>query len=401
VTQTDATQDHGARTRTPPGGQLLTSTSTGREIAQQPRVWRDTARVVASRRAAVDRLVGAALADPRTRVVLTGAGTSAYAGEVLAPELSRLLARPVEAVATTDVVSDPLAVVAGDRPLLLVSFARSGNSPESVAAVALLEDLVPSLHHLVITCDGEGALARHCEGGADTVVLTLPPASNDRGFAMTSSFTSMTLAALLSFGADVDVDALAEAADAVLQDVEELAVALAATRPERLVYLGSGALKGLAHESALKCLELTAGGLVALADSSLAFRHGPKSVLDERTCAVVYLSGDPYTRAYDVDIAAELVAALGAERVVVVDHEGTAGARLWRVPRAAGWPDALWALVAVIPAQAAALACSLAAGRTPDNPFPGGEVNRVVQGVVIHPLPQRSDSDRARRGPLT
>lgn len=381
-------QDAAAQDAAAAGHGLLTGSSTGREIAQQPAVWRETARVVASRRAQVDQLLGAALADPTTRVVLTGAGTSAYAGEVLAPELSRLLARPVEAIATTDVVSDPLAVTAGARPVLLVSFARSGNSPESVAAVALLEDLVPVLHHLVVTCDGEGALARHGEDRADTVVLTLPPATNDRGFAMTSSFTSMALAVLLSFGAEVDVDALAGAAEDVLARVEGLATALAVERPDRLVYLGSGALKGLAHESALKCLELTAGGLVALGDSSMAFRHGPKSVLDAATTAVVYVSSDPYTRSYDVDIATELVAALGADRVVVVDHEGVAGARLWQVPRGAGWSDALWALVAVIPAQAAALACSLARGLTPDDPFPGGEVNRVVQGVVIHPLPQ-------------
>ena len=373
----------------PGGGGLLTGSSTGREIAQQPDVWRATAQVVSDRRAAVDELVRAALADPTTRVVLTGAGTSSFAGEVLAPELSRLLARPVEAVATTDVVSDPTAVTAGARPVLLVSFARSGNSPESVAAADQLEDLVPVLHHLVITCDGGGDLARRWEGRERSVVLTLPPATNDRGFAMTSSFTSMALAALLCSGAEVDVEALAGAAEDVLGRVEDLATALAVERPDRLVYLGSGALKGLAHESALKCLELTAGGLVALGESSMAFRHGPKSVLDAATVAVVYLSGDPYTRAYDVDIAVELVAALGGDRVVVVDHEGVPGARLWQVPRGAGWSDALWALVAVVPAQAAALACSLARGLTPDDPFPGGEVNRVVQGVVIHPLPQQ------------
>lgn len=37
-------------------------------------------------------------------------------------------------------------------------------------------------------------------------------------------------------------------------------------------------------------------------------------------------------------------------------------------------------------AQTLALAASLDHGMTPDNPFPGGEVNRVVQGVVIHAL---------------
>jgi tagatose-6-phosphate ketose/aldose isomerase len=366
---------------------LLTGSWTGEEISQQPAVWRATARIVAERRSDVERLLAAALDDPRTRVLITGAGTSAFAGEVVAPDLSRRLGRQVEAVATTDVVSAPQSVLAGDAPVLLVSLARSGNSPESVAATEIVDALAPAVHHLVITCNAEGALARRFGDAENAVVVTLPPESDDRGFAMTSSFTSMALATLLCFGHEVDVEALADAATAVLADVTDLATAVAATAPQRLVYLGSGPLKGLAHESALKCLELTAGGLLALGDSSLAFRHGPKAVLDPATFAVVYLSGDPYTRSYDEDIAAELVAALGADRVAVVDAGGSAGARLWRVPRPAGWSDAVWALVAVIPAQATALACSVAAGRTPDNPFPGGEVNRVVQGVVIHPLP--------------
>ncbi|NIZ91263.1 SIS domain-containing protein [Kineococcus rubinsiae] len=372
---------------------LLTSTWTGEEIAQQPAVWRATARVVEERRADVDRLLAAALADPRTRVLLTGAGTSAFAGEVVAPDLSRQLGRRVEAVATTDLVSGPEAVLAGDHPVLLVSFARSGNSPESVAAAEIVDALAPAVHHLVITCNADGELARRFSAAGNAVVVTLPPASNDRGFAMTSSFTSMALATLLCFGHPVDVDALAEAGTAVLAGVVDLATAVATTAPRRLVYLGSGPLKGLAHESALKCLELTAGGTLALGDSSLAFRHGPKAVLDDATFAVVYLSGEAYTRSYDEDIAAELVASLGAGRVAVVDAEApTAGATAWRVPRPAGWSDAAWALVAVLPAQVTALACSVAAGLTPDNPFPGGEVNRVVQGVVIHPLPARGQA---------
>ena len=49
--------------------------------------------------------------------------------------------------------------------------------------------------------------------------------------------------------------------------------------------------------------------------------------------------------------------------------------------------DALLALPFVLLAQLLALHTSVRLGRTPDNPFPTGEVNRVVQGVTIHPLP--------------
>ena len=48
-------------------------------------------------------------------------------------------------------------------------------------------------------------------------------------------------------------------------------------------------------------LELTAGAVVTLFDSPMGFSARPKSILDERTLAVVYVSGDPYTRHYDLD----------------------------------------------------------------------------------------------------
>ena len=108
----------------------------------------------------------------------------------------------------------------------------------------------------------------------------------------------------------------------------------------------------------------------------------------------MYLANDPYTRRYDLDIVAELTAELGAERVVVVD--GSAGAaglaapapatRALRLPGTGALPDAWWALPAVLVAQLFGMTTSLALGHTPDNPFPTGEVNRVVQGVTLHPL---------------
>lgn len=353
---------------------------TADEIRQQPGTWPEVARTVAAARADIDRLLGDALVDPRTRIVLTGAGTSAYIGEVVAPDLARHLGRPIEPIATTDIVADP-GSVADDRPVLLVSFARSGDSPESAAAAELLQRLAPALHHIVITCNPAGALARRWADAKNAVVVALPDRLNDRGFAMTSSFTGMTLAALLALGLEVDVDAAARAAEDVLGTAASRAEAVAAADPARLVYLGSGAFKGLAREAALKCLELTAGAVVAVADTPLGFRHGPKSILDDRTVAIVFPSGDPYTRRYDDDIARELVESLGPERVLVI------GSDEWPTPGTAHLPDSVRAIVAAIPAQSIALACSLAHGLTPDNPFPGGEVNRVVRGVVIHEFP--------------
>jgi tagatose-6-phosphate ketose/aldose isomerase len=164
---------------------------------------------------------------------------------------------------------------------------------------------------------------------------------------------------------------------------------LAARDYSRIVYLGSGALKGLARESALKVLELTAGRVVALSDSALGFRHGPKAVLDKRTLVVVYLSNDPYTRQYDQDIVAELRHSLPPGNLVTIvarDADLPPGGETWQLSGLDDVDDAVLALPAALCAQLIGLEFSLALGCTSDNPFPSGEVNRVVQGVTLHPL---------------
>jgi tagatose-6-phosphate ketose/aldose isomerase len=326
------------------------------------------------------------------RIVLTGAGTSAFAGQVLAPALSRDLERRVEAVSTTDIVSNPREWFAENRPTLLVSFARSGDSPESVAATELANQCLTEVYHLVVTCNSAGELYRRHVGADRSLVLLMPEGANDVGFAMTSSFTCMTLATWLTMRCSTADDGLAgrlaAATEGVLTAQSSAAQALAQRGYERVVYLGSGPLTGLARESALKLLELTAGGVIAYSNSALGFRHGPKAVLDNRTLALVYLSNDPYTRQYDLDIAAELRAALDPESVVVISAGGAGEDDPWHIEGLGDVDDVALALPFVVCAQLLGLHFSLALGRTPDNPFPSGTVNRVVQGVTIHALGQ-------------
>jgi tagatose-6-phosphate ketose/aldose isomerase len=135
-------------------------------------------------------------------------------------------------------------------------------------------------------------------------------------------------------------------------------------------------------------LELTAGEAVTYFDSPLGFRHGPKSALDADTLVVVYVSTDPYTRRYDLDIIAEIRAQLGQDAVAVISSEPipeTHGPALI-LPGLDGFDDALVALPYLVFAQYLALFTALEHRKTPDNPFPSGEVNRVVQGVTIYPM---------------
>ena len=366
---------------------IVGSEATVREITQQPDVWLEASTGIAARREEIDAFLAPLLARPELRIVLTGAGTSAFIGEIAAPALTRTLRRRIDAVATTDIVSNPQESFAEDVPLLLVSFARSGNSPESVAATELADQSLAEVHHLVITCDETGELYRRHHDRASSLTVLMPLRSNDEGFAMTSSFSSMLLTALLVFTGDdpATVDALAAAGEQVLASRDRVQ-ALVERAPDRIVYLGSGPLTGLARESALKVLEITAGRVDTYFDSALGFRHGPKAVLDDRTLAVVYRSNDAYTRQYDDDIARELREAIGQDAVQALQAGPASGAADWGIEGVEGVDDAFLALPYVVFAQLLALHASVHANVPTDNPFPGGSVNRVVQGVTIHPL---------------
>jgi tagatose-6-phosphate ketose/aldose isomerase len=356
------------------------------EIAQQPDVWREVAQ---STDGAAKEFLRDLTGRADIRIVLTGAGSSAFIGDIAAPALRRHLGRRVEAIPTTSIVASPLDYLEPNTPTLMVSFGRSGNSPESLATTALADELVDDIWHLVLTCDPDGELGRAHSGRANSRVVYMPERTNDRGFAMTSSLTSMLLTSLLLLGpATADSgEALAAAAEHVATLQTDIA-ALAQAKKQRFVYLGSGPLEGLAHESALKMLELTAGEAVTYFDSPLGFRHGPKSALDADTLVVVYVSTDPYTRRYDLDIISEIRGQLGQDAVAVLSAEPTPETHgpAMVLPGLDGFDDALVALPYLVFAQYLALFTALEHGKTPDNPFPSGEVNRVVQGVTIYPM---------------
>lgn len=369
---------------------------TTREITQQPDAWRGAAANIEALRDQLDAFLAPRLARPETRIVLTGAGTSAFVGGVAAPELARLLSRRVDAVATTDLVSNPQNFFTEDVPTLLISFARSGNSPESVAATRLADECITEVSHLILTCNPDGQLNREHQARQNSYVLLMPAQTNDQGFAMTSSFTSMLLSVLLVLGGDdrSTVERLAANADVVLRSGWDAIAGLLGSEYERVVYLGSGPLKALAQESALKVLELTAGKIVSYFDSALGFRHGPKSVLDDRTLVIVFVSSDTHTRKYDLDIISELRGAIGPARVVAVTTEGVsiADGPVVRLHNLDGVNDSFLAGVHVVIAQIIGVSFALRVGTAPDNPFPSGAVNRVVEGVLLHPFHRSTES---------
>ena len=363
---------------------------TAEEIAQQPRLWDALADLLVQESERIDRFLGDWLGQPGNRLILTGAGSSGFIAEMVADQINAQWPAEVRALHTTSLLTHPALYLTPERPTLLVSFGRSGSSPESVAAVELVRERVAHARFLDITCNGEGELARRGRGREDTFTLLMPPASCDKAFAMTSSLSCMMLAALSVFDRAPwpqragRLRTLAAHGREALAQWETSISTLAEGDFSRVIYLGSGPLEALAREASLKLLELTAGRVLALANTPLGFRHGPKSTLDANTLVVLLRSVDPLARRYEQDLLDELRRDGIAGRVLSVGPEGDGAQPGDFVLATPTLPDSWLAPLWLTMAQRYALRRSAALGLTPDNPFPDGTVNRVVQGVTIH-----------------
>jgi tagatose-6-phosphate ketose/aldose isomerase len=374
---------------------------TAREIAQQPQLWPQIARALSADQG-LENFLAPLLADPSLRIMLTGAGSSAFIGSCLAPALCKA-GRQAQALSTTDIVASPASTLSARGPTLVVHFARSGGSPESVATLQLAEQLLADCAHLIITCNPDGELKRRAASVRRAHTVVLPEACNDQSFAMTSSFTGMLLAAAIALRVtpadERRLARLSSMAGEVLRSHLPRIAALVRAEFERVVYLGSNELRGLASEAALKMLELTDGRVVSVGDSPLGFRHGPKTIVNGSTLVVMFLSADPHARRYDLDLLGELRREAVAGRVIALSADaGDAGSAdtlllgATREHQASADPASLptsleLCLPYVMAAQALALLRSISLGLSPDNPNVAGTVSRVVQGVSIYPFP--------------
>lgn len=368
---------------------------TTREIYQQPDVWKEAFEAYQEKREEITAFLQDIVAKhDYIKVILTGAGTSAYVGDTLVPYFKEVYDERkwnFNAIATTDIVANPQTYLKKEVPTVLVSFARSGNSPESVATVDLAKALVDELYQVTITCAAEGELALQAHGDDRNLLLLQPAASNDAGFAMTSSFTSMMLTALLVF--DPEEFSVKSKRFEVLSNLSRKVLDNAADVKElvdlefnRVIYLGAGPFFGLAHEAQLKILELTAGQVATMYESPVGFRHGPKSLINEDTVVLVFGTTTDYTRKYDLDLVREVAGDQIARRVVLLSDQAFGLENVKEVALGCGGVlnDVYRVFPYIVYGQLFALLTSLKVGNRPDTPSLTGTVNRVVQGVIIH-----------------
>lgn len=362
--------------------------NTIQEIVRQPNVWKAIYDKVLMRKNEIKNFMEKI--DQSTRIIFTGAGSSGFVGDSLAPVIRKELGyHHIESIHTTDIVANPAQYLIKNAKTLLISFGRSGDSPESIAAIDIAEKDIENVFHIIITCSSQGKLAGfHNERTINFVF----DEAGDKGFAMTSSVTGMMLAAycILNITKDVrdDVARIAAYAEELINTKYTTLFDSYRKDVDRLVVLGAGNLLGAAKEAALKLLELTAGKIISRYDTPMGFRHGPKAMLTPKTTILYFVSNNGYTQKYDLDMLKELSQAVRYKLIVVSDQydaeiEKHADVYLYNSLRDP-LNEAFTPYVPLLIAQLYALFASIQLDCTPDNPFPSGEVNKIVQGVSIH-----------------
>jgi tagatose-6-phosphate ketose/aldose isomerase len=367
---------------------------TAKEISQQPELWTKIWEEVNNNHDCLQKFLNGAYKDSK-RIILTGAGTSAFIGLSLSGLFQRATGILTEAIATTDLVSHPKDYFQPETCTLMISFARSGNSPESVAAVDLANELCRDCFHLIITCNPEGKLATM--GSLEKkLVFTLPKEANDQSLAMTSSYTGMLLAGILIAhlgdlqAARKSVDIISGYGKKIIDYYAAELRKIAGSNFKRAVFLGSGPFFGTAKESHLKLQELTDGKIICKEDSFLGFRHGPKAVIDDATLVCYIFSNEDYVLQYEKDLVNSMkkghrpLLEIGIMESVLpnidLDHI------LYLSENGRKVKEEYLGVCSVLPAQILGFFKSLELGLKPDNPSATGAITRVVEGVQIYDL---------------
>lgn len=372
---------------------------TAREIDQQPDSWRTLADVMVKRKAEITEFMDKVLGEKDLRIVTTGAGSSAFVGESLQYMLANEMGLRTENVHTTDIISVPDAVLF-DVPTLLISYARSGESPESMAAVRFAKKKIKHLYNIIVVCDKNSSLAKLGYTEENSLVLDMPPETCDKGFAMTSSVSCMVLSTWCLFHyKEMETYAgylksLADGTEAELEYIAEQAEEVAKVDYRRIIWLGSGALKGLAREASIKSMELSDGYVHAGYDAPTGFRHGPKTVVNDETITIHFMSNQTYSFQYDLDFAKEMAAERQKNKIVTITPKafqdslsGEDYQVLYELPEQLPETSEMGAYIKCLMfAQLLSMKKSLEKGYKTDNPCEKGEVNRIVQGVVIYEI---------------
>lgn len=364
--------------------------NTAHEINGQPVLWQEVYDLIVSKKECIKKFLLPLVTNHELRIILTGAGSSAYIGEAAQGLIQENTKRITQAIATTDLITHPHHYFIREIPTLVVSFARSGNSPESMAAVNLANEYCDCVFHFIICCNKDGQLVQ--SNLPNTFHLVLPERANDKSVAMTGSFTSMLLAAVLISQIKL-IETLQPSLEILIEDAKDLLgrhlpmIKAVAERPyQRVIFLGSGPLLAVARECHLKLQELTDGKVVCKYDSFLGFRHGPRVVANKDTLIVYLFSNEKRSFLYERDLCLAIDDDTRNIPTVSFNQDMELKNSLLAITFSQGVEQTnhLRFIRAALIGQLLGFFHSIWVGLHPDNPSVSGCISRVVEGVTIY-----------------
>ena len=253
-----------------------------------------------------------------TEIIITGCGSSHHLAMCASFAWSEMLGRRVVAVASSELAHFSEHYLARGAKPLVIAISRSGGTTEVKLAVERLQHEYGA-RALAVTSD-RGSVGSVCD--AEIVF----DECRERSVVMTQAFTSMLVGLyLLADGASGwrhadEIKRLPGLINEALQSTEHVIRPLAEDQEiGRFFFLGSGQMKGLADECALKLTEMALD--TAFSYRTLEFRHGPKATLNSQDQVIIF---PVEAERQHLETLLEEIAATEASAVVFeAEHEGS------------------------------------------------------------------------------
>lgn len=275
------------------------------EIRQQPSIWNSILVDILDKEEKYRNFLTPLFAIPNLEIVLTGTGSSAYIGDTLEPYLKDKFHHKVRSIPTSDIISNPYDSLNKDNPTLVITYSRSGNTPETNYCHRIINNYITTVYNLVITCTDNSTLYTMCQSESNTLIVTLPEAANDKALAMTSGYTSMIFSTILLSELD-NLSFITSNLHFVLSYSKELLSSLwskiygiVQSNPDRIIFLGTDELSGLSNYCALNILKLTNRKVYSLSLNPKFLANDIFPFIDENSLVVLFHSNKTTNLEYE------------------------------------------------------------------------------------------------------
>jgi glucosamine--fructose-6-phosphate aminotransferase (isomerizing) len=236
--------------------------------------------------------------------VFIGCGSTHYLAQYAAPLFQELTHQSCRAAPSSELLLHPEAVVPAGPAPLVVALSRSGETSETIMAVEVWRKRGSEV--LTVSCYDHTPLS-----ALSSLTIGIP-GGREESYAQTRSFAGMLVASQLAAALAANNDALIDdlrqlppLADGMVARARSLAEQVGTNEAyQRITYLGSGALYGLANEATVKMKEMSLS--TAEGYHFMEFRHGPMSLVDDAHLSVGLLSDD--LRPYELSVLRDLKA---------------------------------------------------------------------------------------------